>query len=135
MELDAEHLRLLSLFHYIRGGLTAAASCFFLIYVAMGMIFAGIPAFTRNGNPPPVAVGIFLAMFGGALVMLGWTWSAAVIYAGRCLAQRKNRVYCMVIAGISCIFIPYGTILGVCTLMVLQRPAVKQMFDQPLLAR
>lgn len=136
MERDAEHLKLLSLFHYIRGGLTAAFSCFALIYVIMGAVFAGTSVFARNSNnAPPAFVGVLLFFIGSAVILVAWTWAAAVIYAGRCLSQRKNRTYCMVIAGISCLFMPYGTILGVFTLIVLQRPTVKQMFDRPLLAR
>jgi hypothetical protein len=135
MERDAEHLRLLSLFHYIRGGLSAFFSCFALIYVVMGVTFASTQIFTRNSNAPPAWFGLLLIFLGGAVILMCWTWAAAVIYAGRCLAHRKNRTYCMVIAGISCLFMPYGTILGVFTLIVLQRPTVKQMFDQPLLAR
>jgi hypothetical protein len=33
-----------------------------------------------------------------------------------------------VIAGINCIFIPYGTLLGVATFMVLVRPSVQALF-------
>ena len=38
----------------------------------------------------------------------------------------------MVIAGISCLFVPYGTILGVFTFIVLQRSSVEKLFEQSL---
>jgi disulfide bond formation protein DsbB len=50
-------------------------------------------------------------------------------YAGRCLAQRRRYLLCMVVAGIACIFMPFGTALGVFTLVVLSRPAVKAAFE------
>jgi len=34
----------------------------------------------------------------------------------------------MVIAGIECLFMPFGTVLGVFTLVVLVRPSVKELF-------
>lgn len=132
MDRDAEHLKLLSIFYYIRGGICAFFSCFFAIYILMGMVFAvGAAASHGHNGAPPAAVGILFAVIGCFAIIFGWIWSALVIYAGRCLAQRKHRVYCMVIAGISCVLVPYGTILGVLTLIVLGRPSVQQMFDQP----
>jgi hypothetical protein len=131
MERDAEHLKLLSMFYYIRGGISAFFSCFFLFYVLVGIILSALPPSAR-GNGPPAVVGFILMCVGSFIVLVGWTWSALVIFAGRCLAQRRHRVYCMVIAGISCLFVPYGTILGVFTFIVLQRPTVQQLFDQPL---
>ncbi|HWF18547.1 MAG TPA: hypothetical protein VG754_04740 [Verrucomicrobiae bacterium] len=131
MERDAEHLKLLSMFHYIRGGICAVFSCFFAVYIVAGMIIAMTSAFSHARNAPPPALGLVLALAGGCIVLVGWTWGALQIYAGHCLAQRKHRMYCMVIAGLSCLFIPYGTLLGIFTLMVLQRPSVRQTFEQP----
>jgi hypothetical protein len=34
----------------------------------------------------------------------------------------------LAIAGIECIFIPFGTVLGVFTIIVLMRPTVKELF-------
>jgi len=34
----------------------------------------------------------------------------------------------MIVAGITCLSVPIGTVLGVFTLLVLSRPSVKQMF-------
>ena len=75
MERDAEHLRLLSLFYYIRGGVSAFFSCFFLMYVFMGLILSALPASAR-GNGPPAVVGFLLMCVGSFIVLLGWTWSA-----------------------------------------------------------
>ena len=32
-------------------------------------------------------------------------------------------------AGIECIFMPFGTVLGVFTIIVLMRPSMKELFD------
>lgn len=131
MERDAEHLRLLSMFYYIRGGICAVFSCFFVIYIVIGLAATAGLAFAHDKNAPPAAFGLIFVFIGSFAVLGGWTWAGLQIYAGRCLAKRKHRMYCMVIAALSCLFLPYGTILGVFTLMVLQRPSVEQLFDQP----
>src|SRR5579883_1716250 len=129
MERDAEHLKLLSIFYYVRGGLCAFFSCFFLIYMVMGVVFTTAAVASHGNNAPPAALGLVFAVFGGIAVIFGWIWAALQLYAGRCLGQRKHRVYCLVIAGISCLFLPYGTLLGVFTFIVLQRPSAAQLFE------
>jgi zinc transporter ZupT len=131
MERDAEHLRLLSLFHYIRGGICALFSCFFLLYFFMGLFIGTAQLSSHSRNLPPPELGFFLAVFGCLALLVGWTWAGLQIFAGRCLAQRKHHTFCLIVAGMSCLLIPYGTILGVFTLMVLQRPSVRQLFEQP----
>src|SRR4029078_5390358 len=48
-----ERLRLLTIAAYIRGGITVAFSCFFLIYVVMFATFAAMPesAWANNNAP------------------------------------------------------------------------------------
>ena len=47
------------------------------------------------------------------------------------IRQRRSRMFCLVVAGISCLGIPYGTILGVCSFIVLGRDSVAAQFDAP----
>jgi hypothetical protein len=37
-------------------------------------------------------------------------------------------MFCLVMAGIQCIFMPFGTVLGVFTIIVLMRNSVKEAF-------
>ena len=38
-------------------------------------------------------------------------------------------MYCFVVAAIECILIPFGTVLGVFTIIALSRPSVKVLFE------
>jgi hypothetical protein len=65
MNQDAEHLRLLSIFHYVVGGIGVLVSFFPLLYSAMGgfMLYAAChPAGLRNNQnpPPPFSAGFSL---------------------------------------------------------------------------
>jgi len=127
---DIEHIRLLSLFYYITGGITALFACIPLIHVAMGvfMAVAGLASGGRCGAPPAI-MGCLFAGIGGAIVLVGWVLAAVKILAGYFLQKRKQRVFCLVAAGVSCLSVPYGTVLGVFTFLILLRPSVKELFD------
>ncbi len=125
MNQDEEHLRLLSIFHYVVGGIAGFFACFPIIHLTIGIaILAG--AMGREGPPP--AFGLLFVMMALIFITGGWTLAICLIVAGKRLARRTNYKFCFVIACISCAIMPYGTVLGVFTIIVLVRPTVKQLF-------
>lgn len=133
---DAEQIKLLVVFHYVLAGLTALVSCFPIIHLVMGlaMVSGKIPM-----GPPPTGPGptppdvtwmgwIFVAV--GALVIVGgWTVALLTFFAGRALSARRSWTFVFVMACVQCLWVPVGTALGVFTIIVLQRPSVKALFD------
>ena len=128
MNQDLEHLRLLSIFHYVVGGMMAFFACIPIIHVVIGIVMLRNPG-GFGGQPPPPFIGLLFVIIGGTVILIGWVLAALVIISGRFLTQRKHYVYCLVIAGVSCLFMPVGTILGVFTIIVLVRPSVKGLFQ------
>lgn len=126
-----EHLRILSIFHYVVGGLLGLFACFPLMHVFMGaMVVSGAfdkPGGTSNG-PPTALFGWFFIVFGAAAILVGWSFAVTILVAGRRLSQRRSHTFCLVSACLCCLFMPFGTILGVFTLLVLLKPGVKQRF-------
>lgn len=122
---DDDHLRLLSILHYVLGGLTAAMSCFGLLYVLIA--FGVITATAGHGSPPPWA-GLFVFLVAGGAVAVAVIMGGLMVYAGHCLATRRQYTFCLVVAALSCLSVPVGTALGVFTLIVLMRPEVKESF-------
>jgi hypothetical protein len=127
---DEEHLRLLSIFHYVVGALTALFALFPLIHFALGLFFFLAPPHptSQQGGPPPAIIGWFFMIFGGALFVLGECFAACVIAAGQFIRSRRRYWFVFGIACMQCAFFPFGTALGVFTIVVLSRPSVKQMF-------
>jgi len=131
MNQDEEHLNLLSVFHYIVGGLGSLMACLPLIQASLGalILFSTHPHF---GNPPdnlPASwFGILFLFLGGGLFLLRKALAISVILSGRFIAKRKRYNFVFVIACIQCLFIPFGTLLGIFTLIVLTRPSVKVLF-------
>jgi hypothetical protein len=69
-------------------------------------------------------------LIGGVFILGGWTGAALIAWAGRCLARRMHYTYCLMMAGVACVFMPFGTVLGVFTILVLVKPGVKAAFGQ-----
>jgi len=124
---DEEHLRLLSIFHYIVGGLAALAFCFPLIHLAVGIAMV-CGAFDGTNGPPRMLGWVFIVV-PAMIILFGWVLAACIITAGRKLARREGRTFCLIIAGIECVFMPFGTVLGVFTIVVLTRDSVRDLFS------
>lgn len=131
MNKDQEHLNLLSVFHYIVGGLTALCACFPVIHLGIGIAILAGALDDASGPGPPQFVGALFIVFAALAMLVGWAFAACLILAGRYLAAGKHHTFCLVIAAISCLCMPFGTILGIFTIIVLARPSVKTLFNQP----
>ena len=132
--IDDEHLKLLSLGYMVSAAGTLITSIFSLLYVVAGMVVVGIlsrrPEVTTNiGAQAPAFIGWIIEGIGIGLFFVTLALAAAKFRAAICIKRRKSRTFCMVMAGISCIAIPYGTILGVLTFMVFSRPSVMRQFQ------
>lgn len=68
-----------------------------------------------------VAMGAFLAAI-----------AAANFMSGRFIKKRKNKTFSLVVSGFNCLQIPFGTVLGVFTIIVLMRPSVQSGYDANL---
>jgi hypothetical protein len=129
MSQDAEHLHLLSVFHFVLAGICAVFALFPFAYLIFGLVMMGGGLSPdRPGELPAAFGGCFVAGLGGVFLASLTAYAVALYLAGRYLKERRRHTFCVVVAAISCAFQPIGTVLGVFTLVVLFRPAVKAMF-------
>jgi hypothetical protein len=126
MDEDLQHLNLLSVFHYVAGTLTALLSCLCIFHITLGiaMITGRLP----GPNQPPADFGWMFVFIGGIFLLSGWAFAICMILAGRKLKQHRWRLYCLVVAGLETMLMPFGTILGIFTIVVLAKPQVKELF-------
>jgi hypothetical protein len=129
---DHEHLRLLSIGYLVSAGLNVFYSLLGVLYAFMGVfmraLMARAPVKPEQGPPPEFMVWFFV-LIGFAIFSVMLSFGALKFMAYRRLKQRRSRVFCMVVAGLSCVGVPYGTLLGVFTFMVLGRPSVAKLFE------
>jgi hypothetical protein len=136
MNKDTEHLQLLAIFHYVVAGVAALCSFFPLLYSVMGgfLLYAAQHPGPNNQEPPPVFLGWIFIAVGAVFFLAGITMAICILIAGRCLSRRKGYSFALVIACIECLFVPFGTILGVFTIVALSRESVKALFERTQMA-
>jgi hypothetical protein len=135
-----QYLQIVSIFHYVVGGIVALIGCFPLLHLfagiltlAFGLALPTLPE-TSPGDVPlpflamPALIGIFFILIAGSMILFFWTFAVLEIITGVFLAKRTHYLFCLIMAGIECTFKPFGTVLGVFTIILLLQPAVKEMF-------
>lgn len=129
---DDAHLSLLVTFHYVVAGLGALFACFPFLHVGMGVMMLtnpdGFIQGAQNAQPPPPFIGYMFIIIGAFFVLFGWAAAICTFISGRYLKHRKKRMFSFVNACLLCMFFPFGTALGVFTLIVLSRESVKQLY-------
>lgn len=132
MKQDLEHIKLLAIFHYVVAGMAALFACIPFIHFFMGLALA---TGTLDADPEVKPIGIGIMIFAGLFILAGWTLAALIAFSGRSLQTHKRYTFCLVMGGVECIFMPFGTVLGVFTIIVLMRDSVKDLFgrtEEPL---
>jgi len=124
---DEDHLRILSILHYLFGALAGLYCSTPLIHVFIGFLMV---SGNMDAHAEEQIVGWLFIGIGGAIVALGWIFAALVVFVGYSLSQRKRYMLCFVTACLCCMHVPLGTVLGVFTILVLARPSVKDLFDR-----
>jgi hypothetical protein len=129
-KIDEGHLKLLSIFHFVGAGLALLGIGFLCLHYAfMHAIFTNPKLFQdQKGGPPPAEIFAIMKWF----YVLGGIWFVVSgilnLISGLFLQARKHWVFSMVVAGINCLHMPLGTVLGVFTLIVLSRASVKELY-------
>jgi len=128
MDQNEDHLRLLAIFHYVLTAIAAFFALFPLIHLVMGLaILTGhFPGGSGDGDAR--LIGAFFVAFASVWILAGSAFAVCVFLAGRNLAKRTRYTFCLVMAGIECMFMPFGTVLGVFTIVVLMKEPVKTLF-------
>ncbi|GEJ55959.1 hypothetical protein [Anaeromyxobacter diazotrophicus] len=131
-----EQIRLLSIFHYVLAGLTALFSLIPTLHVVMGVSmlrgqFGIVPGqIGAHRGPPPEFGWLFIGM-GAFMLLAGLSLAVLLLIAGNSLRAHRRRTYCIVVAAVSCVFFPFGTVLGVFTILTLSKPEAKTLFAPP----
>ena len=129
--IDGEHIKLLSIFHFIVAGLAFCGVGFLLLhYCLMNRVFANPDIWKSQPNAPQLPKDFF-KVFVWFYVFMGAIFVSACILnllSGFFLRQRRHRTFSMVVGGLNCLQIPFGTILGVFTIVVLSRNSVRDTY-------
>jgi hypothetical protein len=128
---DCEHLKLLAIFHFVFGGLALVGIGFlFVHYFIMHTLFSNPDMWKSQTQamPPKAFLDAFIwfYLFMGVLLLTGLVLN---VLSGLFLLQKRNRVFSLIIGGLNCLQIPFGTALGVFTIIVLSRDSVRELYS------
>jgi hypothetical protein len=128
---EAEHLRLLEVFHFVFAGLSTLGIGFLALHYALmrAVIFNPAKGQSSKGMPPPeqiFAISIWVYVVFGALMIAA---AVANLASGLFIRKRQHRLFSLIVAGINCAQIPFGTTLGVFTFVVLLRDSVRELYE------
>ena len=129
---DLEHLKILSILFYVLAGLCVFPLLYGLFYAVIGIFFGAVmmSADVPNNQGPPAALFSGIFVFIGLIISaIALTVGILALKTGRNLSKQKNYTFCFVVACITCLFVPLGTILGIFTIIVLMRDSVKAIFN------
>ena len=123
---DNEHLNLLSIFYFIFGGLTIFTSFIILAYITLfSAIFTNLPI---NGSDiEEFPVGIISLVFAGLFILV-FAYGVLLIIAGVNIRKKDKRVFSLVIGALAITSFPFGTALGVFSIIVLTRNSVIELY-------
>ena len=128
---DADHLKLLAVFHYVVAGFAFLGIGFLILHYTLMSHFMFNPKMWegQKGGPPPQEFFAFFKWFYlifGALLILG---SVCNLLSGLWINARRNRMFSLVVGAINCFQVPVGTVLGIFTIIILMRDSVRDLYD------
>jgi hypothetical protein len=128
---DADHLRLLAVFHFVFAGLSLLGLAFLGLHYALFDNFFADPESwmpAEGGPPPPDALMEMMRAFYAVFAVLLMLILIAEVLSGWFLLKHKYRTFSLIVAGVNCVQVPLGTVLGVFTFIVLLRDSVARRY-------
>ena len=130
-KVDTDHLRLLSIFHFIGCGLGLLGILFLLGHYALFSTIFSNPKMWENQRQAPPPPQLFAMLKWMYLVLGCWVLTSVILnlVSGLFILRRRHRVFSLVVAAINCLHLPLGTVLGVFTIVVLMRQSVLELYE------
>ena len=129
METLPNNLSTFRILFLVKGILTLLLSVFPLLYAALGGFLGNMEEFSQ-GYPggPPFNIGLLLIIIGIIGFVLIVVMGILTILASNFLKELKNYNFILVVAILNCFTGILGILLGVFTIIELNKPHVKELF-------
>lgn len=122
-EVASGQLRALAVLHLVLGGLSLAGAGAFGLILVFGFSQEAADGF---GDPTGLAT---IAVF-AVLTLASLAGGALCLWSGLHLLRRTRMQLCMTLSALLCLHVPLGTALAIATLLSLQRPEIRALFDR-----
>ncbi|GAA4324923.1 hypothetical protein GCM10023115_41290 [Pontixanthobacter gangjinensis] len=125
---EDHNLGIFRILYIIKGVITLAFSILPIIYIFLGVFISQKEDF--NGNGSHVA-GIFIILIGIMVFLFLLALGILTLLTAKYLGEKKNYDFVFVMAILNCLTGILGIILGIFTIIELNKPEVKRLFGKP----
>lgn len=126
----SNNLNVFRILYLVKGILTLIFSLFFIGYAAFGAYFTSIPEFSDAENAPSFNPGIIFFIVGGIGFIICIAMGIIQLMASKYIKEIRRHDFIMVAAILSCLTGILGILLGIFTIIELQKPHVKKLFGK-----
>ena len=124
------NLNLFKTLFLIKGIITLLFSLFFVAYACMGGFIGHVFETTDPTDPIPFNPGIIFMVIGSIGFIISVTMGILTLVASKYLKEIKNYNFIFVVAILNCLTGILGIVLGVFTIIELNKPDVKELFNK-----
>jgi hypothetical protein len=130
-KVDANHLKLIAVFHFVLSALSIVGLGFLFLHWLLMHSFFERPEMwkAQKGGPSPAEFFAIFKWFYAIGAVFIVTSGVANLVSGILIQRRSGRVFSLVVAGLNCLAFPVGTVLGIFTFLVLLRPSVEEVYE------
>ncbi|WP_405377293.1 hypothetical protein [Nonlabens sp. Asnod3-A02] len=125
--MPTDNLSTFATLHLVKGILTILFSLFFLLYMFIGTAMTFAPM--QGDVDMPFHPGNIFVIIGGIGFLITVTIGILTLLAGKYIKERRNYNFIFAIAIINCITGVLGIVLGIFTILDLNKPHVQAQFQ------
>ena len=125
------NLETFRILYIIKGILTLLFSFFPLLYVFVGGIIFSAEEFNHLDHDIPFNIGAVFMSIGVFVFVMMIVFGILTLLVAPMIKNRRNYTFILVIAVLNCLTGILGILLGVFTIVELNKPEVKELFGTP----
>jgi hypothetical protein len=122
-----DHLDTLAVLHLVKGILNFTFSLFFIFYAFMGGIFSRFPV--QHHSEIPFDLSLIFYLIGGIGFLICIVLGTLNMISYSYLKKRKKHGFVFAISIVNCVMGVLGIILGIFTIIEINKPHVKDQFS------
>lgn len=130
MNNSINNLSTFSTLFLVKGILTLCFSIFFMLYGCIGIIIGKSGEWSQESDSFPFNPGFIFIIIGGLGILICLIMGILTLMASKYLKEVKNYNFIFVLAILNCLTGILGILLGIFTIIELNKPEVKQLFFQ-----
>ena len=128
---QTNNLKTFSILFLVKGILNLLVALFFLAYAFMGTFFMNLTEIKDEMDDMPFNPGIIVLAIGLIGFVISLVFAILTMITSKYIKEQKNYTFIFVMAILNCLTGVLGILLGVFTIIELNKPEVKELFQHP----